>query len=334
MNVTIIGLGSIGKRHLKTLETFKNDLLISKISVFDLNKDRYKEIKDFDVILSENLESALESTDTVFLCVPTSLHIPVYDEITKYGNFDFFIEKPFSHTLAGCEKIINQQKNHNKKIVIGYMLRFHPVLLKVKKYLENDLIGDVLSVRAESGFYLPFWHPWEDYRDFYMSSKIGGGGVLLDTSHEIDYLCWLFGNVSNVNGIFDKISDLDISSDDFATFNMKFKNNIFAEVHLDLLQPDESRYLKIIGKKGVLIGDLKNQKIKFNLIDKVEWQEESVEVDFDKIYENEMRAFFAYIHKGKKEVFSENDALHVMEIIEAVRRSSSYGIRISLPLYD
>ena len=34
--------------------------------------------------------------------------------------------------------------------------------------------------------YLPHWHPWEDYRSFYMSSVDGGGGALLDISHEID----------------------------------------------------------------------------------------------------------------------------------------------------
>ena len=71
------------------------------------------------------------------------------------------------------------------------MLRLHPVLNKAKDLIDKDTIGRVLNVRAESGFYLPFWHPWEDYKDFYMSWKTGGGGALLDTSHEIDYLMWI-----------------------------------------------------------------------------------------------------------------------------------------------
>ena len=96
----------------------------------------------------------------------------------------------------------------SKAFIVGYMLPKHPVLLKVKDLITSERFGRILSVRAESGFYLPKWHPWEDYRDFYMSWKTGGGGALLDTSHEINYLQWLFGDFVEVNGIFGKVSDL------------------------------------------------------------------------------------------------------------------------------
>ncbi len=334
MIVTIIGLGSIGKRHLKTLYSLKDKIGKLDIRVFDTNQNRYNEIAEFDVIISKNIETSLEGSSIVFLCVPTSLHVEIYNKIKKQGNFHFFIEKPFSHTLDGCEEIIHNQKINDKKIVIGYMLRFHPVLKNVKAHLEKGTIGEVLSVRAESGFYLPLWHPWEDYRDFYMSSKLGGGGVLLDTSHEIDYLCWLFGNVNSVQGSFGKISKLDITSDDFASAILKFDNNIIAELHLDLLQPEESRYVKIIGTKGVMIGDLNNKIVKYNTIEDTSWKEEKIEVDFDLIYEEEMITFFNYIKNNEKKVFNENEALHVMEIIEAIRRSSTYGVKLTLPLYS
>ena len=48
------------------------------------------------------------------------------------------------------------------------MLRYNPVLKEIKSILSKNTIGKLLSIKAESGFYLPFWHPWEDYRDFYM----------------------------------------------------------------------------------------------------------------------------------------------------------------------
>ena len=77
--------------------------------------------------------------------------------------------------------------HHNrtgKHAMVGYMLRLHPLLIRAKEIIEKEeILGRVLSVRSECGFYLPFWHPWEDYRDFYMSWKTGGGGALLDISH-------------------------------------------------------------------------------------------------------------------------------------------------------
>ena len=334
MKVLIIGLGSIGKRHLKTLTALKKKIGISSINVFDTNKKRYKEISNYKVNIFSNLQESIKNVSVVFICVSTSAHIKIYNEITTFGKFHIFLEKPMSHTLDGCSEMLNLQKKSNKKLVVGYMMRFHPVLQEIKNHIKKNTIGNILSVRAEAGFYLPFWHPWEDYRDFYMSSKTGGGGVLLDTSHELDYLCWLFGQVETVQGTFGKISNLDITSDDFASAILKFRNGIVGEVHLDLLQPEESRYIKIIGSKGVLIGDLNNKIVKFNTNKNQKWITKKIPVNFDKIYNEELITFFRYISKGKKSEINENDAYHVMELIEAVRRSSAYGVKINLPLYD
>jgi predicted dehydrogenase len=334
MKILIIGLGSIGKRHLKTLTNLKKKIGYSSINVFDTNPNRYKEISTYKVDIFPSLKESLKNVSVVFICVSTSAHIKVYNEISSFGKFHIFLEKPMSHTLDGCSEMLSLQKKIKKKLVLGYMMRFHPVLQEVKKYLKKGTIGKVLSVRAEAGFYLPFWHPWENYRDFYMSSKAGGGGVLLDTSHELDYLCWLFGQVETVQGTFGKISNLDITSDDFASAILKFKNGIVGEVHLDLLQPEESRYVKIIGSKGVLIGDLNNKTVKFNSTKNQNWITKKILVNFDKIYNEELINFFKYISKGKKSEINENDAYHVMELIEAVRRSSAYGVKINLPIYN
>ena len=77
--------------------------------------------------------------------------------------------------------------------------------------------------RAECGLYLPNWHPWEDYRKFAMAHKNQGEGVLLDTSHEINYLQRLFGKVKDVHGLVGKFSDLEITSDDLSLSIMNFK---------------------------------------------------------------------------------------------------------------
>ena len=63
-----------------------------------------------------------------------------------------------------------------------------------------------------------------------MSWKTGGGGALLDTSHEINYLQYLFGDIENVSGEMRTISDLEISSDDLAVGTFTFKNAIFDTV--------------------------------------------------------------------------------------------------------
>ena len=55
----------------------------------------------------------------------------------------------------------------------------------------------VFNINIISNSYLPKWRK-RDYRTSYSSSKSQGGGVLLDLSHELDYLTWIFPNIKNL----------------------------------------------------------------------------------------------------------------------------------------
>ena len=332
MNVIIVGLGSIGKRHLKTLSSLKSTQNIVSIRCFDTNYERAKEAKqnDENIDISKSLQDAVNNVDLVFLCVPTSLHYKVWSQVKALGDYHYFIEKPLSHTFKNCDEMIFHQKRIKKHTMIGYMLRLHPVLNRAKELIKEKTIGNVLNARAESGFYLPFWHPWGD---FYMSWKTGGGGALLDTSHEIDYLIWMFGDIAYAQGYTQTISNLEMTADDYTSCLFEFKNGIMGELHLDLLQPEESRYLKVIGSKGVLIADLMNNNVKYNTIENTKWVSESFEISWDNIYEEEVRNIIKCIKGEENNTTGIEQAANVMQIVEAIRRSSAYGVRVKLPIY-
>ena len=336
MNVTVIGCGSIGRRHLRGLDSLKDKLGVSEIRAFDTNPERMemaiKEAKS--IICCESLINSVQGTDVVFMCVPTSLHIPIYNEIKLLGEFHIFFEKPLSHTIEGCEQMLFDQKLKGKQVAVGYMLHHHPVLLSAKDIIDSGQLGRIISVRAECGVYLPQWHPWEDYRDFYMSWKTGGGGALLDISHEINYLQWLFGDIEEVQGIVGTFSDLEITSDDLALAIMKFKNGTVGQIQLDLLQFEKSRYCKIIGTEGVLIADIASNSISYNSISAPQWKKENINVDFDKIYHIEYENIFSSFRENDGYIVSGDDSYKTMEVIEAIRRSNSYGVRVKLPLYN
>jgi len=336
MKITILGLGSIGKRHLNTLLSLKKKFNIKELSLFDTNFKRINELKNKDKIIKtfNNIEDAVKDSYAIYVCTPTSIHMKICEKLNSLGKFNIFIEKPLSHTLEGCEKIIETQKKNKKKISIGYMLRYNPVLKEIKKILSKNIIGKLLSIRAESGFYLPFWHPWEDYRDFYMSSKLGGGGVVLDTSHEIDYMSWFAGKISDVQGSYGTISNLEISSDDYATALFTFENNIRGELHLDLLQPTPSRNVKLIGTKGVIMGDLIEKSLKFNTINNQKWKQMNFKFEIDDIYKEESINVLNHFLGKKSNITSIEESYHVMQVIEGIRRSHHYGTRVKLPFYN
>ena len=188
MKISVFGSGSIGLRHLTNLIKLRKELKISSIFSYD-TKNKKKFLKDSkNFIFTQNLEEAARNCDIAFICVPTHLHNQTIKKILNYTKCHFYIEKPLSNEIKDCLKTLKKIKKIKKKVGVGYMLVNHPVILHVQSLLKQKAIGRIIFTRAECGFYLPNWHPWEDYRKFYMAHKNQGGGVLLDTSHEINYL--------------------------------------------------------------------------------------------------------------------------------------------------
>ena len=120
-------------------------------------------------------------------------------------------------------------------------MRFHPLLEKLKESLKNEM---VISIDVKCGQYLPTWRANIDYRDSYSAKKDKGGGVLLDLSHEIDYVQWLCGKLDDIKSYQLKISDLEIDSDDFTTFIGKTVNGVVVNLSVDYIS--KITYRKIV----------------------------------------------------------------------------------------
>ena len=335
MIYAVIGLGSIGKRHLNVAKRIQDRVGITAIRGVDTNPGRREEVASSidGVEVFADLTQAVEGAEIVVVCTPTASHIDLCNAICEHADPHIFIEKPLSHTLEGCDELIFNRARAGKQVAVGYFLRYHPMINKLKAIVDNGELGRVLMVRAESGYFLPKWHPWEDYRDFYMSWKTGGGGVLLDTSHEINYMQYIFGEISDVSGFYGTVSDLEITSDDMSLINCRFKNGIYGHIHLDLLQFEASRTCKVIGTEGVCVMDLMKRTISISKKDDEEWKTEAFEFDFNELYDTEMTTFAQACASNTKTVISADHARATMDVVEAVRRSHSLGSHVRLPLY-
>jgi predicted dehydrogenase len=331
MKVSIFGSGSIGLRHLTNLIKLKKELKIKSIFAYDTkNKTKFLG-KDKNFIFTQNLKEAADNCDVAFICVPTFLHNQTINKILKHTKCHFYIEKPLSSEIKDCLNTLKKIKKIKKKVGIGYMFVNHPLILRTQSLIKKKTIGRIIFARAECGLYLPNWHPWENYRKFYMAHKNQGGGVLLDTSHEINYLQRLFGNVKNVQGIVGKFSDLQITSDDLALSILNFKkNNIVAHVHLDLLQFERSRSFKIIGTKGTIEGCLSTNKLRIFNNNKKKWIEKKISYNFNNIYLTQLRQFWSLIKNKKNNLCTGNEAYHTMQIIEGIRSSNKFGKKIQI----
>lgn len=184
-------------------------------------------------------------------------NIELYDYIViaseTYKHFEQleYLEKNVSNKLIFCEKPLFETDKKltitKNSLFIGYVLRFHPLMEKLKGFLENEKI---LSAIIHCGQYLPTWREKVDYRTSYSASKDQGGGVLLDLSHEIDYAQWLFGKMIDIQSYQLKISDLEIDSDDLVTLIAKTQKGVIVTLSID--------YISKITHRKMIINTLEN----------------------------------------------------------------------------
>ena len=328
MKALIVGFGSIGKRHARILQN-NIGLPSDDIYIQELDSARQEEARSLGYSISS--DSAGAEFDICVVAASTSAHIPILSSLRLPQRL-LYIEKPLAHDFYKvapvARKLATQLKNGTA--IIGYMLRHHPAVVEAKTIIESGDWGKVLKYRAECGMYLPNWHPWEDYRDFYMSQIDGGGGALLDISHEIDLMCHLVGDVTSVIGKYGNLSDLECSSDDFTEMILSHENNAVGSISLDLIQKDTFRKTRIVLEKGEIEIDFVNKRLtKATAIG--EREETLFDLDPDDLYISQYKNALS---DDPSRCCNLAQGLSVMEIIEAVRQSSMAGHQIHPPIYS
>ena len=283
MNILIVGLGSIGQRHLRNLK-----LIEPKSNFYAIKSKKKKKtplLNNFNQVLKGDIKKKYSliyfnsiseiyknniKIDCAFVCTPSSKHITQVIELLNY-NIHCFIEKPLgssSKKLSELESLLKRKK----KIItmMGYQLRFNPLIKFLDKVIKKKSpIGKLLYANIHHGENIRDFHPYEDYRVSYAANKKLGGGIILTQIHEIDYFLHLFGDYKIINSTYisSKVSDLDIDVEDIFSSNFllkKNKNKMFCNINLNHFERPKKRKFYLIGSSGSLVTCFNTQKIEIN----------------------------------------------------------------------
>jgi len=278
MKILIIGLGSIGQRHLRNIKKLNikcQIYAIRKKSTTPLLSNNNKPLKGdikkkYSIIFLKNLDELIKKKiklDCAFVCTPSSFHVQQLIWLIK-NNINSFVEKPLGSSLNKIKELEVLLKKKNKIItMVGFQLRFNPIIMYLKNILQKKhYIGNLLSVHIHHGEHIKDFHPYEDYRISYAANKSLGGGVILTQIHEIDYLLHLFKDYrfEKIQSISSKVSNLDIDVEDVLSANFLLKKNqhkILCSMHLNFYERPKKRKIYLIGEKGSIKVCLNSQKI-------------------------------------------------------------------------
>jgi len=318
MKILVIGCGSIGERHIRNLKA----LSVGEIFAHDINVKTLSEIgKRYKIRTFTKFERALQDVDAALVCTYPSTHVPIAKKLVDRG-VHIFIEKPLSHNLKGVDELIANAERKNLVLMVGYNFRFHPGLRLVKKMVKEGKIGKVIAARAEACQYLPDWRPWQDYRRSYTARKELGGGIILDGSHELDYMRWLLGEVEEVSCFADKLSCLKVDVEDTAEVLLKFRSGTIAGVHLDFIRRDYSRNCELIGEEGSIVWSYPEALVKVYSAKSKRWRAVKVGTDPSEMYLQETKHFIRCIEGKEKPLIDGKEGKKTLEIALAAKKSA------------
>ena len=189
IRVSILGMGSMGKNHLRVLSTLNS---VAITNIFDTNEAELKLLSDrFNVPYTTDIDKALLDIDAVVIVTPTPTHYH-YIKLCIGKVRNIFVEKPLAETYAQALEIKNLSDKHDFLIQCGFIERFNPVVAELKKIIKNSTIINI-----------------DFFRTNRLSNRVTDVDVVLDLMiHDIDLALYLNGPILKVAAFGNKENGL------------------------------------------------------------------------------------------------------------------------------
>jgi len=300
MNILIIGLGSVARKHIHAIQS-----LGIRASFFALRSSP-DAAKEENIQNIYSLNDLTVKPDFVIISNPTSLHAASIEQAAALGA-PLFIEKPALSSTEHANKLLTILDEKNIRSYVACNLRFLPVIEFVKKHIAESR-QKINEVNIYCGSYLPDWRPGQDFRKVYSSDEQSGGGVHLDLIHELDYLYWIFGQPQQTHRLTRSRSTLGISAADYANYSVIY-DNFAAGVILNYYRRDPKRSLEIVFEDETWTVDLLKNTISAG--NKLIYESDIKIAD---TYIRQMEYFTRCLASGEENMNSLSEALAVLKI--------------------
>lgn len=257
VKVAIIGCGKIGIRHLEAYREIEN---ADVVALCDVDDKLLREVSSrYGVSGYNDYEKTIgrKDIDVVDVCVPTRFHHEIILEALDSGK-DVFCEKPLTYKLEYAEEIRAKQKETGFLVMVGYLYRFHPSLQRLKRILEDGVLGvpycAVFRIGGRGG-----------HRAWKHRKKEGGGALLDMMVHMLDLSDWYFGEPDIVEPLLLETilkkriidgNEVEADAEDYALAKLKTKSGMHVLCEADLVTPSYMNIMEVHGDNGSFFGSI------------------------------------------------------------------------------
>jgi len=297
LRVGVVGVGNMGRHHARIYSELSREGKVEFVGVADANVGRAKEIASkFKTGAFGDYRDLVGKVDAVSIAVPTSLHRRVAMEFIENGA-SVLVEKPIAESIESAKEIVSAAKRNNVTLMVGHVERFNPGVLKLKKVLEDGILGKVVTMNAK--------------RVGPMVTRIADVGVIVDLAvHDIDVMSFISN--SRVKEVYAKARNVKHPAkvEDYALILLGFESGVDGIIETNRLTPHKTRALTVVGTEGIAQLDYIEQSLK---VYNSEWVREA-KIQKKEPLRLELEHFVECVEKGAKPLVSGEDGLHALEV--------------------
>ncbi|SCW82006.1 Predicted dehydrogenase [Lachnospiraceae bacterium C10] len=320
MTIAIIGLGSMGKRRIRLISEMYPQY---KLLGIDAREDRRREVEAmFSIFCASSLDEIEVSVDCVFVCTsPLSHHVIISDALKR--GCHVFTE--LNLIADGYDENIKLAKKNQLKLFLSSTFLYREEIRYIKENIDGDKRWNYIY---HVGQYLPDWHPWENYKDFFLGDKRTNGCREL-LAIELPWIVDTFGEVESTNNIHDQMTELKIDYADNFMIQLNHKSGSKGILVVDVVSPVAVRKLEIYSEKSYLSWngtpetlmeyDCNEDCLKpISLQENVEHREGYRKFITENAYKNEIKAFFDYVLNDIKPSYTFEEDRKIIQLIDMI----------------
>lgn len=317
--IAVIGLGNISARHRRNLRQLhpKADILAMAAS----GRPVTEPVADASLVLP-SLEAVMAAApDYAVIASPAPFHAQQAEPLLGAG-IPCLIEKPLVAEAAQLAQLPQASKAF---AAVGYCLRFLPAAGQLNALLQTNALGQLLHVSVNVGQHLAQWRPHIDYRQSVSANRHLGGGVLLELSHELDYLQWLLGPLALRHALLRGGNLLGVEVECGADLCLTTQGGAVCQVHMDLLQSQPQRHCQIVGELGRLDWDLLANRLTLTTAQGQETLYSAPEWDKNGMYLAMLQSFEAQLNRpGPSPLCTLAEAAQTVHLIDLIKTEADW----------
>lgn len=323
MKLLVIGLGSMGRRRIRLLKKYDKTATVVGI---DLSHERRKNVElELNIETKETIDEAVkrDSFDCAFICTSPLSHSKLINACLQLGLHVF---TELNLVSDGYEDNTALAVANNKVLFLSSTFLYRAEIMKIEELVKQH--DKNLNYTYHIGQYLPDWHPWENYMDFFVGDKRTNGCREI-FAIELPWIAKVFGPIREFVVRKDKISTLNVDYADNYLILIEHESGHKGMLAVDIVSRKAVRNLEIIGEdlylswdgsaEGLQVFDIEQKaNVTVRLYDHVDQLESYSKFIIENAYLSEIESFFKAISMSIQPKYTFEEDKKILDIIDRI----------------